>query len=116
MVPHAFEAQAIQEAIESGMARFELMAILGGLRITDLIPPRQTNRRQTMRPGPRANSRSATSADLSFSKPHANRADGTLPSDRSNMRFLRRLRIAHSPTTRRLPDAVSKLSRPEFSD
>ena len=35
----AYEALAIQEAVESGMARSELMATLGGLRLTELIPP-----------------------------------------------------------------------------
>jgi len=35
-----YEAQAIQEAIESGMARGELMAILDGQRLTEFIPPR----------------------------------------------------------------------------
>jgi hypothetical protein len=34
-----YETQAIQEAIESGMARRELMETLGGLRISDFIPP-----------------------------------------------------------------------------
>lgn len=36
---HAYETQAIQEALESGMARSELMAILDELSVTDLIPP-----------------------------------------------------------------------------
>ena len=35
----SYEDQAILEALESGMARSELKAILGGLRLTDLIPP-----------------------------------------------------------------------------
>jgi hypothetical protein len=39
MVVQAYETQAIQEAIESGMARSELMLILGGLCVTDLISP-----------------------------------------------------------------------------
>lgn len=39
MVVQAYETQAIQEAIESGMARSELMAILDKLSVTDLIPP-----------------------------------------------------------------------------
>lgn len=36
----AYDDRATQEAIESGMARRELMETLGGLRMTDFIPPR----------------------------------------------------------------------------
>ncbi|MCJ2044051.1 hypothetical protein MKK58_05820 [Methylobacterium sp. J-078] len=39
MALHAYEARAVQEAIESGMARSELTAILDGLRVTEVVPP-----------------------------------------------------------------------------
>ncbi|TXN80277.1 hypothetical protein [Methylobacterium sp. WL8] len=39
MLPSAYEAQAIQEAIESGMARSELLATLGGMRLPEIVPP-----------------------------------------------------------------------------
>lgn len=40
MVLEAYAAQATREAIESGMARPELIAILDGLSVTELVPPR----------------------------------------------------------------------------
>lgn len=36
--PGSYDERAIREAVESGMARCELMAILDGRRVTDLIP------------------------------------------------------------------------------
>ncbi len=39
MLPSTYEAQAIQEAIESGMSRSELMETLGGMRLTEVVPP-----------------------------------------------------------------------------
>lgn len=39
MIVQDYDAQAIREAIESGMARFELTAILDGRRVTELVPP-----------------------------------------------------------------------------
>jgi hypothetical protein len=39
MLPPAYEAHAIQEAIESGISRSELMATLGGVPLTEMIPP-----------------------------------------------------------------------------
>lgn len=39
MAPEEYAAQAIREAIESGMARSELAAILDGRPVTELVPP-----------------------------------------------------------------------------
>ncbi len=67
MVLEAYAAQATREAIESGMARPELIAILDGLSVTELVPPHAESRSWTTVSEPRANSWSATSPGTGMS-------------------------------------------------